>query len=245
MTKQTLPATLAPVIAFVGCDGAGKTTVSDAILAWMRESQPTESCHLGIQSKALGEKLMALPLVGRGFKRLIASNTPQKAESVAAINRPPEAPRTLAALAILGLSIRRWRRYQNMMALRRSGVAVIADRFPQIAVANMKIDGPGLAGVPHRNALVRCLAAWERLLYCYMVSYRPDVVIRLNVDLETAYQRKPDHRYVSLATKIALVPQLEYQGSPIIDLDSTRPLAEVIAQAKREITARLDQRRLT
>ncbi|WP_277963996.1 nucleoside triphosphate hydrolase [Pseudomonas sp. RIT-To-2] len=237
MNPRTQPARLAPVIAFVGCDGAGKTTVSDAILAWMRESRPTESCHLGIQSKALGEKLVALPVVGGLFKRLIASNAPKPAATVAALEQPPEPPRTLAAVAILGLSLRRWRRYQAMMALRRSGVAVIADRFPQIAVANMKIDGPGLTGVPHRNALVRGLAACERLLYCYMVSYRPDIVIRLNVDLDTAYRRKPDHRYVSLASKIALVPRLEYQGSPIIDLDSTRPLAEVIAQAKLEISA--------
>jgi len=240
MKPQSVPAGLAPVIAFVGCDGAGKTTVSDAILAWMRESQPTESCHLGIQSKALGEKLVGLPLVGSLFKRLIASNTSDANNDLD--ERPAEAPGTVKAMAVLALSLRRWRRYQKMMALRRKGVAVIADRFPQIAVAKMKIDGPGLTDVPYRNALIRWLAGCERLLYCYMVSYRPDVVIRLNVDLATAYKRKPDHRYASLATKIALVPQLEYQGSPIIDLDSTRPLAEVIAEAKRAITACLQQR---
>ncbi|MBA1200195.1 nucleoside triphosphate hydrolase [Pseudomonas capeferrum] len=233
---------LGPVIAFVGCDGAGKTTVSEAIQAWMRESRETESCHLGIQSKALGEKLVSLPLVGGLLKRLIASNTPEKVPQAEAASRPVEAPTTLAALAMFILSIRRLRRYQRMMTLRRKGVAIIADRFPQIAVPGMKIDGPGLSHVPHRNVLVRCLARCERLLYCYMVSYRPDVVIRLNVDLETAYKRKPDHRYASLASKIALVPELEYQGSPIVDLDSTQPLAEVIAQAKREISLRLAQR---
>jgi len=234
---------LAPVIAFVGCDGAGKTTVSDAILAWMRESGRTESCHLGIQSKALGEKLVALPIIGGLLKRVIASNTPPAVVPAKAARGSVKAPSTLAAAAIFLLSIRRWRRYQNMMNLRRQGVAVIADRFPQIAVSNMKIDGPGLSGVPHRNALVRWLAQCERLLYCYMVSYRPDVVIRLNVDLETAYKRKPDHRYASLATKIALVPQLEYQGSVIIDLDSTQPLDDVIARAKQAISAQLLQRR--
>jgi thymidylate kinase len=233
---------LAPVIAFVGCDGAGKTTVSTAILEWMRESGHTESCHLGIQSKALGEKLTNLPMVGGLLKRLIARNTPPNHLSSEAALRPAKPPSTLAALAIFLLSVRRWRRYQKMMALRRQGVAVIADRFPQIAVAKMKIDGPGLSDSPPGNALVRLLARSERLLYCYMVSYRPNVVIRLNVDLETAYKRKPDHRYTSLATKIALVPQLEYQGSPIIDLDSTQPLDEVIAQARQAISLHLSQR---
>ncbi|WP_409282254.1 nucleoside triphosphate hydrolase [Pseudomonas putida] len=240
--NNLLPVKLAPVIAFVGCDGAGKTTVSDAILAWMRESQPTESCHLGIQSKALGEKLASLPMVGGKLKRLIAKHSPPPEPAADAPTRQPKAPSTLAAMAIFALSVRRWRRYQKMMALRKNGIAIIADRFPQIAVAKMKIDGPGLSHLPQRNAIGRLLARCERLLYCYMVSYRPDVVIRLNVDLETAYRRKPDHRYASLASKIALVPALEYQGSPIVDLDSTQPLDQVIARAKQEITTHLARR---
>lgn len=72
-----------------------------------------------------------------------------------------------------------------------------------------------------------------------MTSYRPDLVIRLNVDLETAYARKPDHRYESLARKIAAVPQLSYRGAPIVDLDSREPLEQVIAQAKEAVEARL------
>ncbi|AMB88083.1 nucleoside triphosphate hydrolase [Pseudomonas agarici] len=127
-----------------------------------------------------------------------------------------------------------------MMVLRRRGIAVVADRFPQIAVASMKIDGPGLLKVKHRNGFVRFLAGCERLLYAYMVSYRPDLVIRLNVDLETAFARKPDHRYESLALKVASVPQLEYQGAPIVDLDSRLALEEVVAQAKAAVSLHLE-----
>jgi hypothetical protein len=126
-----------------------------------------------------------------------------------------------------------------MMTLRRNGIAVIADRFPQIAVANLKVDGPGLVSVKHRNAFVGFLARREKALYAYMISHRPDLVIRLNIDLETAFARKPDHRYESLAAKIANVPKLEYQGAPILDLDSRLPLAEVIAQAKAAVSRSL------
>lgn len=52
-----------------------------------------------------------------------------------------------------------------MMVLRRRGIAVVADRFPQIAVANIKIDGPGLLKGKHRNGFVRFLAGCERTLY--------------------------------------------------------------------------------
>lgn len=227
---------LAPLIAIVGCDGAGKSTVSEAILLWMQESRSAQSCHLGIQSKALGEAMMKWPLVGPLVGRLIAKNAPRDNPTV---KQNAEGPSTLAAFATFLLSIRRWRRYQNMMALRRNGIAVIADRFPQIAVASLKVDGPGLASVQHRNAFVGFLARREKALYAYMISYRPDLVIRLNIDLETAFARKPDHRYESLAAKIANVPKLEYQGAPILDLDSRLPLAEVIAQAKAAVSRSL------
>lgn len=227
---------LAPLIAFVGCDGAGKSTVSDAILLWMRKSVAAESCHLGIQSKSLGEALVKLPLVGRTIGRLIAANSPRGNPS---FGKDGKGPSTIAALAIFLLSVRRWRRYRKMMVLRRSGIAIVADRFPQVAVPNMKIDGPGLVGSKHRNGFIRFLARRERSLYGHMVKYRPDLVIRLNVDLETAFARKPDHRYESLALKIAQVQNLEYQGAPILDLDSSKPLADVIEQAKRAIAVRL------
>jgi thymidylate kinase len=230
---------LAPLIAFVGCDGAGKSTVSDAILSWMQESRLTESCHLGIQSKSLGEALVKLPLVGKRFDRLIAANSPRGNPQH---DQEGEGPTTIAAFAIFLLSVRRWRRYQKMMKLRRSGVAIVADRFPQLAVLKMKIDGPGLAAGKCRNAVIRFLARREKALYSYMVSHRPDLVIRLNVDLETAFARKPDHRYESLALKIAQVPKLEYQNAPILDLDSTEPLADVIAQAKQAIASCLANR---
>jgi thymidylate kinase len=228
------PGGLAPLIAFVGCDGAGKSTVSDAILSWMQASRMTESCHLGIQSKSLGEALVKLPLIGKKFERLIAANTPRGNPRQ---EQEGEGPTTLAAIAIFLLSLRRWRRYQKMMALRRNGVAIVADRFPQVAVPKMKIDGPGLAASKYRNGFIRFLAQREKALYSYMVSYRPDLVIRLNVDLETAFARKPDHRYESLALKIAQVPMLEYQGAPILDLDSREPLGDVIAQAKQAISS--------
>ncbi len=233
------PVALAPVIAIVGCDGAGKSTVSSAILGWLRESRAAENCHLGVQSKTLGEALMRLPLVGKRIEHIISQHSRRtNSEQASEINR--KGPSTLVAIATYLLSLRRWWRFQHMMALRRRGVVIIADRYPQIAVPRMKIDGPGLANVPYRNALVRFLAERESALYEYMTHFRPALVIRLNVDLATAYARKPDHRYESLAAKIALVPQLEYRGAPIVDLDSRQPLAEVISQAKAAITQALN-----
>lgn len=227
---------LAPLVAMVGCDGAGKSTVSEATLSWMRTFRPAEYCHLGIQSKTIGEAIIRLPLIGRSAERLIARNSRRGRVSQ---DGPDEGPTSLAALAIYLLSLRRWFRFQRMMALRRQGIAVVADRYPQVAVPSLKLDGPGLSNVPLRNGFVRFLARREKALYAYMTSYRPDLVIRLNVDVETAYARKPDHRYESLKVKIEATPLLEYKGAPIVDLDTREPLADVLARVRTAIASRL------
>ncbi len=229
---------LAPLVAIIGCDGSGKSTVSAALLAWLRESRPAEYCHLGVQSRALGEALMALPVAGPRIRQLIGRHTRQ-ANQGGGSHPGQKGPGTLVALATSLLSLRRLWRFQRMLLLRQQGITIIADRYPQIAVPRMKIDGPGLAAGPCRNALVCWLARREKALYDYMTGYRPDLVIRLNVDLDTACARKPDHNPESLAAKIAAVPLLEYRGAPIVDLDSREPLPEVLAQARAAVAARL------
>jgi hypothetical protein len=69
-----------------------------------------------------------------------------------------------------------------------------------------------------------------------MTSNLPDLVLRLNVDLETAYARKPDHSRESLARKVAATPLLKFNGAPIADLDATAPLDDVVAAAKEAVS---------
>jgi hypothetical protein len=68
-----------------------------------------------------------------------------------------------------------------------------------------------------------------------MVTHLPDLVIRLNVSLDVAQARKPDHRPASLARKIGDLSRLTFQGAPIVELDADAPLQEVEANAKAAI----------
>ena len=222
MTK----APLAPLIAIVGSDGSGKSTVGEALLAWMNERRPTELHHLGKQTGHIGRTIARWPLVGSKLDRRIA-----KTSGTAYENRGPG---TVTAIIIYLFSMRRVRRFRHMLAARRRGVAVITDRFPQVAVPG-PMDGLGLAGARAHDPFQRLLARRERRHYEWMAQYRPDLVIRLNVDLATAMRRKPDHRPDSLAAKVADVPKLTFGGAPILDLDSTLSLEELLAQAKQAI----------
>lgn len=214
--------TSAPLIAIVGTDGSGKSTVAEELLAWMQEQRPTRLHHLGKQTGHIGRAIARWPLIGRLLDTAIVRK--------AGATPDAKGPDTLAAMVIFAFSMRRVRRFRRMLADRGRGVAILADRFPQTAVPG-PMDGLGLTRAGP-GLLPRALARRERAHYAWMERVPPDLIIRLNVDLATALARKPDHRPSSLAIKIRDVPQLTFNGAPIVDIDATRPLGEVIAAAK-------------
>ncbi len=78
--------------------------------------------------------------------------------------------------------------------------------------------------------------ARERKAFHWMASHKPDLVIKLNVDLEVACARKPDHKRESLARKIAITPQLTFGGAQLVDIDANQPLEQVLVDAEKAIT---------
>lgn len=220
---------LPPLVAVVGCDGSGKSTLTEELQAWLGAQRPTVTCHLGKQSGNIGRVIARLPLLGGRLDKSIHAKA-RKAQG-------EKGPGLLAALVIYAFSLRRMRRFQRMTRLRAQGHVIIADRFPQIGVPG-PMDGPGLAAAqPH--GLVGVLARSERRMFERMVAQAPDLVLRLNVSLEVAAARKPDHRFSSLARKVADVPRLRFGDAPVVELDAEEPLEQVIARARAAVSGLL------
>lgn len=222
----------APLIAVVGCDGSGKSTVSEAVLAIARRFGRAEAVHLGKQSGNVGRALAQLPLLGRTVDRTITSQT------LKVRGEKERNPGLGAALVIYGFQIRRMRRFRRMLALRRDDTIIVADRFPQLDVPTA-YDGPVMMADKPGHPLVRWLAARERRQFEWMTRVRPDLVLRLDVDFETAFARKPDHKPDALRRKIAATPRFRFGGAPIVDIDSRQPLAQVLAEAEAAVVRML------
>jgi len=230
--------TLPPLIALVGCDGSGKSTVGEELLAWINKDYgPAAVAHLGKQQGNAGRSARSLPLIGNWLGRLIK----RKASVVHKNRTVDKAPNTLAAIVMHAFTLRRLRRYRRMMALRRKGIIVIADRYPQLDTHSAP-DSPDMTVTAQGSRFVRRLAQREQSAFEWMTGYVPDLVIRLNVDLDTAFARKPDHRRESLARKISVLPQLTYSGAPIVEIDASQPLDQVLAAAKAAVTPTLTGR---
>ncbi|WP_260927575.1 hypothetical protein [Novosphingobium sp. 9] len=213
---------LAPCVALIGCDGSGKSTLARDLVTLLDRRAPTRSVYLGLGTGDLGRRIGEMPVIGAFAERFLTGKA-KKAHD----NPEKRLPGLGTAMAMFGLSLVRRRRFQQALALRRQGVTVITDRYPQAEVPG-SFDGPGLSWLRRGTPAVERLAQRERQLYRDMAAYRPSVVIRLNVDVDTAIARKADHERALLEKKIAVVPTLRFAGAQIVDVDATRPYGEVL-----------------
>lgn len=224
---------LAPLIAVVGSDGSGKSTLSADLLAHIRATRPAEAGYLGLGSGEQGRRIGRWPIVGPPLHRFLDGIADRLRE------RDEPIPGRFAARYALGKSRKRRAKFEELLARRRAGITIVTDRYPQIEVPGLH-DGAILAGRATTSHLA-AIQAEERALYAEMAAYVPTLVIRLHVDVDTVMARKPDHDRALIARKVETVPQLTFNGAPIVDIDATLPydeeLALAIAAIDRALTA--------
>lgn len=234
-----LPEYIPGLIAVVGCDGTGKSTLTTDLVKKLQKRWVTERRYLGLVSGEDGDKIKRLPLIGTWLERRLAVKS-SKAQSMST-----QAPALWAALIMYGFSLRRMANLRKARRLAQSGVLVISDRYPQAEISGFHYDGPGI-GVERATGWVKTrMAKRESRLYQEMALCRPELIIRLDIDIDTAFSRKPDHDYNELRDKIDVMVKITYNGSRILDLDSRAPYREVLekALAAASATARNSQRR--
>lgn len=225
------PAPIKNIIAVVGCDGSGKSTLTADLIDQLSKKRPVQWLYLGQSSGNIADWIRSLPLVGAPFGRYLV----RKAER--AHSKEASAPDTLTAVVIFLLSLWRVHKFRRMLKLARRGILVITDRYPQAEVPGFYFDGTGLSSANVQSCLARLLLKQETRLYQWMASHRPALLIRLNIDAETAHARKPDHKLAMLSDKVRVIPTLNFNGAAILDLDGRDPYPQVLASALKAIDA--------
>jgi hypothetical protein len=193
--------------------------------------------YLGQSSGRIGEWISGLPIVGPAMGRFLLAKSSRVHE------RPSTPPGNVTALVIYLLSCWRAFKFRRMLARCRQGTLLVVDRYPQAEVAGFRFDGPQLAKTVGGNGWVRALRKHEQKLYEWMAGYPPLLLIRLNVDEQTAHARKPDHELASLREKIAVIPHLVFNGAEILDLDARDPASQILEASLRAIRTALSSSR--
>ena len=227
LQTQTVISTTAPqpnyipgLIAVVGCDGTGESTLTTDLVKSLQQHWQTERRYLGLLSGEDGDKIKRSPLVGVWLERRLAAKS-SKTQSM-----KTKSPALWAAVIMYCFSLRRMANLRKVQRLAQSGVLVVSDRFPQAEISGFYYDGPGIGVERATEKISMFLAQRERRLYQQMAQYRPELIIRLGIDIETAISRKLTMTMPSCRTKSVSCRRLAITAQKFLRLIPERPTAK-------------------
>jgi hypothetical protein len=219
------------LIAVVGIDGSGKTTIVAAIRAWLAPEVDVLPIYFGTGDGRPSLLLWPLKPLALLFTRIFKTR-PKGASHGTISTRSPG--RLYAVLLMAWSIVVAMEKRIKVLAARRGanrGLIVLADRYPQNEILGFN-DGPllpRLIGVPH------WLRRFEAETYALTHRLHPDLVIKLEVTPETAARREPTMHPTVIRERIEAIPRLAFPGAKVVCVDAEQPLADVIGTVKREV----------
>lgn len=248
------------VIAFVGPEATGKSTLVAESKRWLGSAFVSQSIHAGKPPTTW----LTLPI--NGLLPLLRKQAPDlrtnrieghipatAGNGQSAAKSEEEAPLKADKPAALLYAIRAvavaWDRRALLLKARRAaarGELVICDRYPSEMIGAM--DSPRLLADPNKKGLVpklyNWLAAVEQRLYKQIPP--PDVVVKLSVSIETAKQRNRDRIKAGkesdayIESRHRQVRNWQRPGTKYIhDISTENSLPDTIRDAKKVIWASL------
>ena len=219
------------IIAVIGSDGAGKSTVSKELQKWLSWKIDTRTIYLGSGDGSVG-------LMLRGLKYLASLLTRRKAtEGTSRTARSDNIPQKSiykelgAGLLAVSVADERYNKILKAKRVRLNGGISICDRYPQDQFMGI-YDGPRLCRGENKSKMASFFAQQEARRYQYIAQMPPDVVIKLHIPDQVALDRKPDHSLENIRRKGEITHKLGFTGSKVMDIDASGPIEDVIKSVK-------------
>lgn len=219
--RRKAPAGGGLTVAVIGPDGAGKSTVIDALHEWLAWRVNIREYYLGSAQPSRGTRVLR-----------VASRAARAVARRAAVIRPLGLLADVAtAMRYLGDARDRAERVRAGRSLAARGAVVIFDRFPLagVRVGDREMDGPRIPTIPgwEARAVLRALAARERAVYAAIPP--PDHIFWLSLDPAVALARKANRAPGSVEEKARALEQAPLdQVAPVTRIDAALPLEEVL-----------------
>ena len=214
------------VVAFIGSDGSGKSTLTAEIRKWLRYKLDVHSYYLGSgqgSTRLLDRLRRTVKAKTRKPKKPSADGAPRRRKQPGFLDR-------LLALHHLPAVGGRRRALEEARRLAAGGSMVVIDRFPQAEVAAI-YDGPRLQDGNSFDWAARA----EMKGFAAAAELKPDLLVKLVVSPAVAHARKPDHSLANIERKCALTRELAFPGIEVAAIDADQPLEQVLLEAKRTI----------
>ena len=217
------------VIAVIGVDGSGKTTLTRAIRTWLQAELDVMPIYFGTGGGRPSLLLAPLKLMVPLVTALLPAR-PRGASHGQVTDQPP-GPAYSVLLTVWATVLAVEKRLKLAAAHRGAvrGLVVVADRYPQDQIAAFN-DGPLLPRLRGRPGWLR---RFEARSYARARQLPPDLVIKLEATPAVIAAREPAMDRDVIKARVAGVRALNFPR--VVTIDATQPLSEVIAQAKREV----------
>jgi thymidylate kinase len=225
------------VVAFVGADGSGKSTVVKAVSAWLAWRLEIVPVYLGFGDGPISLSRGTLQALARLWTRSAKSKTaaPSPASGASPTGLRQQARAVWRILWAGSIVREKQARMRQAVRARNLGQVVICDRYPQAQIGELG-DGPLLGRFESAPWAFRRASRWELKAYQEMEAIAPDLVVKLHVSPEVSAHRKHDVSLESLHQRVDVVRKLRFaRATRVVDIDTDRPIEEVLLQAKRAV----------
>lgn len=224
------------IIAVVGGDGAGKSTVVKNLYDWLAQTHNTMRVHMGRPAWSRATLLVRATIK---FGRIIGLLTSTEIYLANSNVLPEDVKPTLPWMLRMVCTARdRQLTFMRMQKFAQKGGVVLCDRFPLPEIKLM--DGPQIsrAFYQHQHSrLSRWLATKEKSYYEQLIA--PDLLFVLKLDPEIAVKRKFDEEMETVRLRSAEIWQTQWHLTPYIEVDASQTEAEVYATLEAAIENRL------
>jgi hypothetical protein len=219
------------VVAVIGVDGSGKSTLTAEIRAWLGSEIDVLPTYFGTGDGRPSLLLLPLKLMVPLITPLLGTK-PKGASHGSVSSRPPGV--LYSMLLVLWATVLTVEKRLKLLAARRAagrGMVVVADRYAQNEILDFN-DGPLM---PRVKGAPRWLRRFEERPYALASRLPPELVIRLQATPEALAAREPDMDVAVIRDRLAALRRLTFPGARVVDVDAEQPLAEVIRATKCEI----------
>jgi thymidylate kinase len=225
------------LIAVVGGDGAGKSSVVDGLSSWLGQHFETATVHLGKPPRSM-ISIMYKCVIVAGRKVFGASQNADRPPLSLVAEGSSRIPGTPWLIWHVLRARDRRRAYRRVRRHVSRGALVVTDRFPLRQIKMM--DGPiadlAMEATEGRPVLTR-LAHWEKAYYEHIED--PDVLVVLRIDPDVAVARRSDEDEDFVRTRCAEVWRADWERTPAVVIDAGRSKSEVLSEVKVCVWSRL------
>jgi thymidylate kinase len=222
------------VVAIVGGDGAGKSSVVHDLSAWLSTVFLVRDVHMGKPPHSVTTRAVRASLAVARRVGLFQTVPNPTAVPTGSDGRLPGHP----WLAWHTLKARdRYREYARVKRFAGRGGIVVCDRYPLAALRLMDGARTGWAlELPGLGSVGRFLAGREKRYYERI--YEPDLLIVLRLDPDLAVRRKHDEEAGYVRRRSEEIWQLDWTNTGVV-VDAARDRADVLSEIKTIVWSRL------